>query len=321
MIPPRWQGEAISHRPVGEAESPLIKRAKKVVVVSGRGVIPHHKVVKGPFRLSEGREDDFPDAGLIPVKIYVCMKHVPDTAANIRPLGGREFDESVKFIVNPYDEYAIEQALLIREGGPGAEIVAVTVGKAAAASTLRTALAVGADRGILVKTDAYFTEPIETARLLHRAISLDGIPDLILAGRQSVDSEGMQIPYRLGVLFDMPVAVNVVAFSLANGQVTVEREIEGDVREVIGMPLPCIVGATKGLNRPRSATLPEMMKAKKKEIRVIPAADLGPAPAVPAVELLELQAVADRGRGRMLKGSPEEMVRELLDALKQSRIL
>ena len=255
------------------------------------------------------------------MQIYVCLKHVPDTAANIRPLGGAAFDESVKFIINPYDEYALEQALLIREGGPGAKIIAVTVGKEAAASTLRTALAMGADRAIHVRTETYFTDPIETGRLLHRAISSDGSPDLILTGRQSIDTEGMQIPYRLGVFFDMPVAVNVAAFSMAKGLVTVEREIERDIREVIEMTLPCIVGATKGLNRPRCATLPDMMKAKKKEIRVMNRADLGTAPNLPAVELLELQAVPDRGRARMLEGSPDEMARELLRSLRADHTL
>ena len=255
------------------------------------------------------------------MKIYVCLKHVPDTAANIRPLGGTAFDESVKFIVNPYDEYALEQALLIRESGSGTEVVAVTVGKDAAVSTLRTALAMGADRAIHVRTESYFTDAGETGRLLHRAISLDGSPDLILTGRQSIDTEGMQIPYRLGVFFDMPVAVNVVAFSMAEGLITVEREIEGDVREVIEMTLPCIVGATKGLNRPRCATLPDMMKAKKKEIRVIPRADLGTAPNPPDVELLELQPVPDRGRGRMMEGSPDEMTSELLRHLRANHIL
>jgi electron transfer flavoprotein beta subunit len=253
--------------------------------------------------------------------IYVCIKHVPDTAANIRPLGGTEFDESVKFIMNPYDEYALEQALLIRESGSGAQVVAVTVGKEAAATTLRAALALGADRAIHVRTETYFTDAVETGRLLHRAISQGGSPDLILTGRQSVDTEGMQIPYRLGVLFDMPVVVNVAAFSMAEGLVTVEREIEGDVREVIEMTLPCIVGATKGLNRPRSATLPDMMKAKKKEIRVIPRADLGTAPNPPDVELLELQPAPDRGRGRMLEGSPDEIVGELLRHLRTSNTL
>lgn len=255
------------------------------------------------------------------MKIYVCLKHVPDTAANIRPLGGAEFDESIKFIINPYDEYALEQALLIRESGPGAEVIAVTVGKEAAASTLRTALAMGADRAIHVRTETYFTDAIETGRLLHLAISRDGCPDLIFTGRQSIDTEGMQVPYRLGVFFDMPVAVNVVAFSIAEGLVTVEREIEGDVREVIEMTMPCIVGATKGLNRPRSATLPDMMKAKKKEIRVLTPADLGEAPGLPAVELLDLQPVPDRGRGRMLEGSPDDMAQELLRSLRENHTL
>jgi electron transfer flavoprotein beta subunit len=255
------------------------------------------------------------------MQIYVCIKHVPDTAANIRPLGGAEFDESVKFIVNPYDEYALEQALMIRESGSGVEVIAITVGREAAVSTLRTALAIGADRAILIKTGTYFTDAMETARLLHGAISQDGSPDMILTGRQSIDTEGMQIPYRLGVFFDMPVAVNVVTFSMAEGLVTVEREIEGDVREVIEMTMPCIVGATKGLNRPRCATLPDMMKAKKKEIRVISRADLGTAPELPALELLGLEAVPDRGRGRILEGSPDEMAQELLRNLRSNHTL
>jgi electron transfer flavoprotein beta subunit len=255
------------------------------------------------------------------MKIFVCLKHVPDTAANIRPLGGAAFDESVKFILNPYDEYALEQALLIRDSGAGAEVIAVTVGKEAAASTLRTALAMGADRAIHVRTEAYFTDAIETGRLLHRAISRDGSPVLILMGRQSVDTEGMQIPYRLGVLFDMPVAMNVVAFSMAEGLITVEREIEGDIREVIEMTLPCIIGATKGLNRPRFPTLPDMMKAKKKEIRVLTRDDLGITINPPAVELLELQPAPDRGRGTMLEGTPEAMAQELLSRLKTNHIL
>ena len=129
------------------------------------------------------------------------------------------------------------------------------------------------------------------------------------------------IPYRLGAFFDMPVAVNVVAFSMAEGLITVEREIEGGVREVIEMTLPCIVGATKGLNHPRCATLPDMMKAKKKEIRMINRDDLGAAPNLPDVELLEIQAVPDRGRGRMLEGSPDEMVRELLRSLRANHTL
>jgi electron transfer flavoprotein beta subunit len=250
------------------------------------------------------------------MRIYVCVKHVPDTAANIRPLGGTAFDETVKFIMNPYDEYALEQALQIRDKEGGSEVVAVTVGKESAAVTLRSALAMGADRGILVKTDAYFTDSLETSRLLQKAIAIDGSPDLIFTGKQSVDTEGMQIPFRLAALFNLPVVVNVVTFSMAGGMVTVEREIEGDAREVIEMSIPCIVGAAKGLNRPRCPTLPDMMKAKKKELKVVDGADLRIQDSQTTVELLELQSVPDRGRGRIMKDSPENMADELLRLLR-----
>ena len=203
------------------------------------------------------------------MRIYVCVKHVPDTAANIRLTGGVDFDETVKFIMNPYDEHALEQALQIKDNKGGSEVVAISVGKDASVATLRFALAMGADRGILVRTADYFTDSRETAQLLKRGIDMDGRPDLILTGKQSVDTEGMQVPYHLAAILDMPVVVGVVAFSLAGEVVTVEREGEGDVREVVEMTLPCVVGAAKGLNRPRCPTLPDTMKARKKEIRVI----------------------------------------------------
>jgi electron transfer flavoprotein beta subunit len=249
------------------------------------------------------------------LQIYVCIKHVPDTAANIRLLGGKDFDETVKFIMNPYDEYALEQALQIREKEGDAEVIAVTVGKESAAATLRSSLAIGADRGILVKTDSHFTDSLETSRLLKQAIEQDGSPGLIFTGKQSVDTEGMQIPFRLSALFDMPVVVNVVTFSMAGGVVTVEREMEGGVREVVEMSIPCIVGAAKGLNRPRCPTLPDMMKARKKELKVVKGTDVPIQKTVQMVELLDLQPVPDRGRGRILRGNPEILASELLHLL------
>ncbi len=254
------------------------------------------------------------------MQIYVCVKHVPDTAANIRPLGGPQFDEAVKFIMSPYDENALEQALKVREGREGTEVVAVSVGKAAAEATLRYALAMGADRAILVRTDGYFLDPRETALLIREAILSDGSPGLIFTGKQSVDVEGMQTPFRLAALLDMPVAVDAVAFSMSGtgGEelVTVEREIEGDLREVVEMSLPCIVGAAKGLNRPRCPTLPDMMKAKKKEIRVVNRMDLAVEAPAPGVEFAELEPVPDRGRGTILQDGPDTMARRLLDLLR-----
>ncbi|MEI6105732.1 MAG: electron transfer flavoprotein subunit beta/FixA family protein [Opitutae bacterium] len=200
------------------------------------------------------------------MKILVPLKRVPDpdTKIRVKPDGSGIETDGVKFAVNPFDSIALEEALRLRERVGAGEITVVTIGGDECAEQLRTGLAMGADRAILVKTDGYFTDSVETGRLLHCAIFRDGSPDLILTGRQSVDTEAMQIPYRLGVHFDMPVTVNVVTFSMLEGRVTVEREIEGDVREVIEMTPPCVVGAARGLNRPRCPTLPEMMKAKKK---------------------------------------------------------
>lgn len=254
------------------------------------------------------------------MRIYACIKHVPDTASNIRPLGEPVFDETIKFIMNPYDEHALEQALQTREKTGDSEVIAVTVGREAAVATLRTALAMGADRGILVKTDVYFTDSLETAHLLRQAIERDGSPGLIFTGKQSVDSEGMQLPYRLAALLDMPVIVDAVAFSIAGDLVTVEREVEGGVREVIEMTAPCLVGAAKGLNRPRCPTLPDMMKAKKKDIRIIDPAELAIPDCLPRVEILDLQPVSDRGRGVILKGRPEAMAEELLALLEETKV-
>lgn len=251
------------------------------------------------------------------MRIYVCVKHVPDTAANIRLTGGASFDETVKFIMNPYDEHAVELALQIKESEGEGEVIAISVGREAAVATLRFALAMGADRGILVRTDQYFIDSRETGQLLKRAIETDGSPGLILTGKQSVDTEGMQVPYHLAAFFDIPVVVGVVGFSLADGALTVEREGEGDLREVIELPMPCVVGAARGLNRPRCPTLPDMMKARKREIRIIGRDGLDlPCPAG-STDLLSLQAVPERGRGVILQESPERMVGELLRLLRE----
>lgn len=250
------------------------------------------------------------------MQIYVCVKHVPDTASNIRILGGPSIDESIKFIMNPYDEYALEQALQVREKAGGSEVIAITVGKEAAAATLRSALAMGADRGILVKMDSYFIDSLETSCLLKQAIDLDGSPDLIFTGKQSVDIEGMQTPFRLAALFDLPVVVDVVAFSMAEGLVTVERESEGDARDVIEMTVPCVVGTARGLNQPRCPTLPDMMKARKKDIKIMQRSDFDIQPSSHTPEIVKLEVVPDRGKGKILQNNPEGMVLELLSLLR-----
>ena len=128
------------------------------------------------------------------MQIYVCVKHVPDTAAKITVVDGSGFAETCKFIVNPYDEYAVEEGVQLKNQAGGGEVVIVTVGKESAVNTMRAALALGADRGILVKTDAQFVDSALTAQALKKAVEQDGGADVIFCGRQSIDSEGMQTP-------------------------------------------------------------------------------------------------------------------------------
>jgi len=250
------------------------------------------------------------------MKIYVCVKHVPDTAAKITVVDGSGFAETCKFIVNPYDEYAVEEAVqLIKQAGEG-EVIIVTVGKESAVTTMRAALALGANRGILVKTDAQFLDSVLTAQALKKAIDQDAPPDLIFCGKQSIDSEGMQTPFRLAKALELPVVSDVVGLSIADGQAFAEREIGGGAREVVEMPMPCVIGATRGLNEPHYPKLPDIMKAKKKEIKQIDIADLGLDLASPQTEIVNLEAVAERGNARIMEGSPREAVEQLVRILK-----
>ena len=251
------------------------------------------------------------------MNIYVCVKHVPDTAAKITVVGGTGFAETCKFIINPYDEYSLEEAVQLKKQAGQGEVIAVIVGKEAAMTTMRSALALGADRGILVKTDSQFLDSALTSQALKKAIDLDGAPDLIFCGKQSIDSEGMQTPFRLARAFDMPVVTDVVGLRIAQGVATVEREIGGGAREVIEMPLPGVIGATRGLNEPHYPKLPDIMKAKKKEVKQLDIAELGLDLASSQTELIHLEAVPERGQARMMEGSTREMVEQLVRILKE----
>jgi len=248
------------------------------------------------------------------MKIYVCVKHVPDTAANIKVAGENGFEESVKFVMNPYDEYAVEEAVRTVQQN-GGEVVAVSVGKPNAVATVRSALAVGADRGIHVKTDAQFMDSTTTALALKAVIEQDGSPDLIFTGKQSVDSEGMQTHYRLASKMALPVATDVVSFSIENGSAVVACEMGGGDREVIEMSMPCIIGATKGLNEPRYPKLPDILKAKKKPLVEMDLSDLDIPTTSATATLTSLTQVKERGAATMMNGSVQEMVEELVGRL------
>ena len=249
------------------------------------------------------------------MRIYVCLKSVPDTAAVIRVTGADQYDESVKYVINPYDEYALEEAAQLKER-EGGEVIAVTVGKTHAEKTLRSALAVGADRAIMIETDSAFLPPDAIAEALSAAIIMDGEPDMVFVGRQSADSESMQTHYLMANKLGLPFVNDVSSFAFAGGVIRAVRETGGGTKEVYEMKAPAMIGAARGLNMPRYPKLPDNMKAKKKRLDKTTPAALNVSAGDSGTVLSELLPVPERGKAEMITGTPDEMAATLIDRLK-----
>ena len=252
------------------------------------------------------------------MKIYVCVKHVPDTAASIKIIDGTRYENSqIKFVANPYDEHGIEEAvsLVEKEGG---EVVILTVGMPDAAATIRGAMAMGAHRGILVKTDCQFLDPVLTAQALKAAMEQDGgLGDMVFTGKGSVDSESFQTQYHLASALGVPMVNDVSSLTINGKKAIAEMEIGGGGKRVFEMGLPCVIGTTKGLNEPRYPKFPDIMKAKKKPLKELALPDLGIDPNTGRILLEKLDAAPDRAGAKMLEGSIDEQVSELVRLLKE----
>jgi electron transfer flavoprotein beta subunit len=244
------------------------------------------------------------------VKIAVCVKRVPDTEARIKiAAGGAAIDESgVKFVINPYDEYAVEEALRLKEKAGGGEVVVVTVGGDPSQETIRTALAMGADRGVLLKVDALPLDPVPVGRALADELR-DGGYDLILCGKQAVDDASHAVGIVVAELLEIPAVGAVAKLEIADGKGVAEREIEGGV-EVVEFALPAVVTADKGLNEPRYPALKGIMAAKKKPLDTKPVT-LGD----PGLEVTTLAYPPERLAGRIV-GEGAEAVPALIEALR-----
>ncbi|HYM19558.1 MAG TPA: electron transfer flavoprotein subunit beta/FixA family protein [Candidatus Kapabacteria bacterium] len=200
------------------------------------------------------------------MKIIVCVSHVPDTTTKVNVAAdGKSIDPAgVKFILNPYDEFAVEEALRLKEKN-GGEVIVASVGSDAVKEAIRQALAMGADKGILIKADK--SDSFGVAALLAGVLKDQGA-DLILLGKQSIDFDGMEIAPMLAELLDLPCATVVVALTIDGNMIVAEKEVEGG-KEQIALTMPAIIAAQKGLNDPRYPSLPNIMKAKQKPIEEI----------------------------------------------------
>ena len=208
------------------------------------------------------------------MKILVTAKRVVDYNVKVRvkPDGSGVDTSNVKMSMNPFDEIAVEEAVRLREKGVATEVVAVSCGPAACQETLRNALAIGADRAILVETDVDL-QPLAVAKLL-RAIVAKEAPQLVILGKQAIDDDANQVGQMLAALLDWPQGTFASKVEVGNGKLTVKREIDGG-NETVEAALPAVVTADLRLNEPRYATLPNIMKAKKKPLEVVKPDALG----------------------------------------------
>ena len=248
------------------------------------------------------------------MKILVPVKRVVDFNVKIRVKADGSGVElaNVKMSMNPFDEIAVEEAIRLKEAGKATEIVAVSIGPAQAAETIRTALAMGADRGILVKTDVT-VEPLAVAKILKAIVEAEQ-PGLVIMGKQAIDDDCNQTGQMLATLWGRPQATFASKLEIADGKATVTREVDAGL-ETLEVDLPAVVTTDLRLNEPRFIKLPDIMKAKSKPLETIAFADLG-VDAGDTLKTTHYAAPAKRSRGVMVKDAAE-----LVAALKQKGLL
>ena len=229
------------------------------------------------------------------MKILVPVKRVVDYNVKVRVKSDQSGVDiaNVKMSMNPFDEIAVEEAVRLREKGVATEVIAVSCGLSNSQETLRTAMAIGADRAILVETDAEL-QPLAVAKLLKAVVDKEQ-PQLVILGKQAIDDDANQTGQMLAALADLPQATFASKVEVADGKATVTREVDGGL-ETLAVSLPAIITTDLRLNEPRYATLPNIMKAKKKPLETLKPADLGVDPA-PRLKTLKVSEPPGRKAG------------------------
>ena len=255
------------------------------------------------------------------MKILVAVKQVPDTATQVKisPNDPKKIDTAgITWIVSPYDEFAVEEALRIKEKRGQAEVVAVSLGPDRAKEALRSCLAMGCDRAIHVNEPAWAdADTLTTARALAAVVKQES-PQLVLCGRQAIDDDMGAVTAQLAELLDWPCAYWIMEEVIDGDGKTVRaaRQVEGGL-EIFDLPLPAVLAAQKGLNEPRYPTLKGIMGAKKKEIKDVKASDLGLPAEGPQLITVALEALPALPPGRIIAGDVQTAAKELVRALRE----
>jgi len=253
------------------------------------------------------------------MKIGVLIKQVPDTETKIKINSGATGIEAdgIKYVINPYDEYAVEEALKTKEKLGAGEVVLVSLGPARCVEAIRTGLAMGADRGIHVDDGGLPLDSFVTARILVNAVKNENF-DLIFCGKQAIDDDSAQVVQMAAELLNLPQVMVIEKFDLREDKkgAVVHRRVGGGAKEVYDVDFPAVFGCEKGLNTPRYASLPGIMKAKTKPLATLKASDLM-GDAKPRTVNVNYRLPPERKAGKILQGEPEQVVKELVKLLRE----
>jgi electron transfer flavoprotein beta subunit len=250
------------------------------------------------------------------MNIYVCIKQVPDTETKIKLNSDQSGIDTagIKWIMSPYDELAVEEALRLKEKNAGSTVTVVSAGPARVVETIRTALAMGADNGIHVElpetADNYLS-----AKSLAGAIKKEAQVDFIFTGKEAIDDGAAQVSQLVAEILDIPCITVALAVEYGAGTVKCKREIEGGAFEMIEAPTPVLIAAQKGLNEARYASLPNIMKAKKKEVKALKMADVGTSEADQKIRYKNYQLPPPKQAGKKLSGDAPAQAKELVRLL------
>lgn len=248
------------------------------------------------------------------MNILVLLKRTFDTEEKIVVENNQVSEDGVEFIINPYDEYAVEEGIKLRDEH-GGEVTVLSVGPDDSEKVLRTALAMGADKAVLIDNESLEDE-YAVSQVLAAYLKANEF-DIILGGNVSVDNGAGQVAPRVAELLDIPQVTTITKLTVADGKATVERDVEGDL-EVVETSLPALFTAQQGLNEPRYPSLPGIMKAKKKPLERLSAADLSVSAddLKPKTETSAIFLPPEKQAGRILEGETENQVNELVDLLR-----
>jgi len=250
------------------------------------------------------------------MNLYVCIKQVPDTETKIKlNADSTGIDTTgIKWIMSSYDEYGVEEALRIKEKNPGATVTAISAGPDRVVEALRTALAMGADNAIHVELPDS-ADSAMTAKAIAMTLKKEAKVDLVFFGKEALDDGAAQVPQLVAAHLEIPAVTVVCGIEYSGATLKCKREIEGGSFEMVEVTSPAVIAGSKGLNDPRYATLPNIMKAKKKEVKALKLSDIGVSTADQKVKMKNFQLPPAKQAGKKFEGDPSAQAHALATAL------